>query len=229
MPTEGEIKYHILNTLRGGSVSDDEAISDREVIYMFNYARGLEIQKILNSTYYINDEWIQDLGCIPLTTVDKAECCDIAWGCKVLRSVDKIPAALSSKDKDLYTFLGLIDKVTSIPLMPKAQAVNRKYSKYTSTQRVGYIYNNYLYILHDDELEFVNLQGVFGDPREAGRFSDCDGSSCYTDKSDYPIDQATLSMVYQRIFRSDEFKIMGFAPTDQYNNARNDVTPINKA
>ena len=52
MPTEGQIKYHILNTLRGGSVSDDEAISDREVIYMFNYARGLEIQKILNYLLY---------------------------------------------------------------------------------------------------------------------------------------------------------------------------------
>jgi hypothetical protein len=225
--TLSDITYNLLNIIRGGEISDDEAISDRQVEFIVNYYRALLIKKEIETKNSISHDWIQDLGCIELAEVDKAECCDLTWGCKVKRSIDKIPNAIATSTGNTYTFVGLIDKVTSIALLEKTQAVRRQYSKYTSTVRVAYIHNNYLYILNDGEIDFVNIQGVFEDPREAGRFSDCDGSKCYTPNSDYPISSSMVSLINNMVIKG-ELKVMGYAPTDQYNDATNNITPIVK-
>ncbi len=70
--------------------------------------------------------------------------------------------------------------------MVEAHAVEwLPYEKYTKDKYKAYMIEDYMYVYNADGLQFINVRGVFEDPRDVALF-DCDGSDCYNDDMDYP-------------------------------------------
>jgi hypothetical protein len=181
--TYNQIAYNLKNLYRGGITSDDETISDRQLMFIFNYYRAKLIREDLNKKRTIDRQLIQDLGCVPVICVDAAECCDIAdSGTKVLRTENPLPKFLELYDRTLLTYAGLVDKSESFPLNTETRARWSKHNKYTSKITRSYLklYNDdvYLYIVNAPKgIELINIQGIFEDPEQASKFNHC--TICY--------------------------------------------------
>jgi hypothetical protein len=216
MASLNELTYNLLNIFRGGMQSDDEPVSKKQIAFQIGYYRAMLIKRELDKNRTLDRRLIQDLGCIDLTYVDRAECCDITWDCEVARTVDRIPQPVESSDSALLTFVGLIDKVTPIEYTSKSQAHWSKYNKYTSKSYRAYYHNGYIYIANATRLKYINVQGVFADPESAATFSQCDGSPCFTWDSQYPIAEYMIQPITEMIM-TKEARLITNTPNDQTN------------
>jgi hypothetical protein len=59
MASYNEIVYNLKNVYRGGITSDDETMSDRQLIFIFNYYRAKLIREDLNKGRTIDRSIIQ--------------------------------------------------------------------------------------------------------------------------------------------------------------------------
>jgi hypothetical protein len=226
MATYNEIIYNLKNLYRGGVTSDDEDISNRQVIFIFNYYRAKLIREDLNKKRSIDRGLIQDLGCVPVECVDAAECCDITdSGSTVLRTVNPIPDLLELYDRNLLTFVGTVDKAVSYQITPEAQVRWSKYNKYTGKKPKAFMRsdNNHIYIANAPAgLEFINVQGIFEDPEDAKEYSHCDGTPCFTRDMDYPISAHMIPAINQLIAQN-ELRGLATSPSDETNNTTEDA------
>src|SRR5574343_483169 len=100
------IIYDIRNTARNGGIVDDERISYRQVKEWVNEYRALLIRRDLEKGRTISDNIGQDLGCVELIEVDKAECCNIESLCTIKRTRLQLPQPLELTDMDAITYVG---------------------------------------------------------------------------------------------------------------------------
>ena len=94
------------------------------------------------------------------------------------------------------------------------------YDKYTSEKPKYYMIDEYIYIYNPNGLEYVNVRGVFEDPREVHDFKTCDGS-CYDPQSDYPLPADMLSAINLGLLQG-ELQLLSSAPTDKELNRQQD-------
>jgi hypothetical protein len=226
MASYNEIVYNLKNVYRGGITSDDETMSDRQLIFIFNYYRAKLIREDLNKGRTIDRSIIQDLGCVPVECVDASECCDITdSGSTVIRTVNPIPEFLELYAKDLLMFVGTVDKATSFQVTSEAQVRWGMYNKYTGKSTKAFMRDNknYLYIANAPKgIELINIQGVFQNPEEASKFNHCDGRPCFDKDNEYPLSAHMLPIINELIM-SKELKGLVTTPTDETNNTTEDA------
>jgi|ERR1035437_443552 hypothetical protein len=187
MASLASIRYNILNLKSGGRESDDDSLSRRQTDYIIGYIRALLIRRDFEKGHSINPDIIQDLGCIHLSPVDEADCCNVTVGCQILRSDKQLPKALELYDKNMITYVGTVDKRHAFDLIPVARSRWVNFNKYSKGHRRAFILNRYLYVINDKMLEYINVRGVFEDPIEAANFNHCDGTPCFSENDQYPI------------------------------------------
>ena len=200
--TINEIVTNILNLKSGGIRSDDDSFSKRQMIFIVNYIRAKLIKEALDRKQEASREWVQDLGCVLVQSVDKAECCDIKTNCFVLRTVDKIPAPVRSKLGNTITYVGRVDKGEVFPLERFHRHEWQPFDKWTSNVQVSYYHNGYLYVTKNNILSHINVHGIFENPMEVSRYNVCDssgtvtGQTCYEAiEDDYPVDIAMVDTI----------------------------------
>lgn len=151
---------------------------------VINY-RALFIRQDFTKTHQYNPLFIQDLGCVEMQRIDSAECCDLESDCLVTRSVLEIPDPVRLKGIEDFTFVGGIDKKTRYTMILPEESAYVEYSKYTKKFPRYYYMNKRIYIT--DPVDYINVRGIFEDPREASKFKRCDDNeACYTDDSVFP-------------------------------------------
>jgi hypothetical protein len=185
--TLNQLIFNILNLKSGGRDSDDDSLSRRQTEFVIGYIRAMLIRRDFEKGHSINPDIIQDLGCIEVEPVDEADCCDVQVGCQILRSLKQLPKTLELYDKNMITYVGTVDKRHAFDLIPVARSRWVTFNKYTSKHRRAFILNRYLYIVNDQIIKYVNVRGVFEDPKEAANFNHCDGTPCFTYDDQYPI------------------------------------------
>lgn len=139
---------------------------------------------------------------VPVEVIDKndecseeiPECCDKAW-----RTIDKIPNPIRF-GPNLFSYVGAPGG--SYPFgwttfgteeyMQKRPIVGKK-GRYTYT-------NEYIYTFNKD-LDKIRVEGVFSDPREVAKFRHCndEGVSCYSDETEFPMDEQNLEIIIKDI------------------------------
>ena len=220
-----EIVYNILNIYRGGNTSDNEKIQKRQIAFMVDYYRALFIKQDLMRKTAIDKNLISDLGCVSVIEVDRAECCKITTPCVVLRTKMKIPGTVSTASHaNLFTFVGLVDKITPFQFTSKVQSRWSKYNKYTKAERRAYYHNGYIYITNeDDRLKYINIHGIFEKPSELKAFNNCEGAECVDWDSKYPVPEWMISAITEMIL-SKELRIEVGSTNDETNNATKQPT-----
>lgn len=228
MATYNQLIYNLKNLYRGGLTSDDESISNRQLMFIFNTYRAKLVREDLNKKRTIDRQLIQDLGCIKMICVDAAECCEIDdSGAKVLRSKEPIPKFLELYDKTLLTFVGTVDRQNPFQISTETKSRWSKYNKYTSKSTRAYLklFNDdiYLYVTNAPKgLELINVQGIFEDPEKASKFSHCNGEPCFSYDGEYPISAHMIPIINQLIMQN-ELKGLVTTPTDETNNTTEDA------
>ena len=221
MATLNEIVFNIRRLAKAGADLTDDAVPPfKQVAFWVNYYRALLIKRDIDKGRTINTDVETDLGCVELKLVDKAECCTVRAGCKVLRTVKKIPKLVEFAHTNALTFVGLIDKVTQFQVTNPVKSVWSKYNRYLNQANEAFQLNEYVYVLNNSILQYINIRGIFEDPMAAVGFNTCEGVPCYTEDSQYPMAAWMLPAVTELIL-TKELRMVLATPADVTNDAKN--------
>lgn len=213
-----EIVYNIRNIAKNGGITDDERITYEQVRLWVQYYRALLVKREVAKGNSISDNIAQDLGCVEMKMVDCAECCQTTADCTILRTERRLPKPLEFPDKDAIMDVGRIDGTKNYELTSRVEANWSANSRYTSKVSRAFFYNGYIYVTNQPFLKYIKVRGVFEDPTDAKRFTNCNGSSCYTDDSTYPISTWMVQPLTEMIL-SKELNMAIQTRSDEDNNA----------
>jgi len=178
--TYNDIISQVKTIFSRGVWSDDDRLSGRYIIQVALRKRA-RILKQEQEKKKLQDRFSrQRIHCIELIDADKheCECIPIKSTCKIRRTKDKVPSPI----KDFLSSVTSIDG--GIVYSPTT------FQNYDSYKRLSplrdrpkyYIANEYVYIINDDDKEYISIEGVFEDPLEAGKIScssDTSTLECY--------------------------------------------------
>lgn len=221
-PTLNELIDSVLHIVSGGRPSDDD-LPERELVAQFwiDY-RALFLRRDTQKNKFVSSTLEQDLGCIDLVSVDKAECCDVTTDCKILRTDVKIPRPIRLNDKDLFTYVGSIDKQHNWKIVRPYEARWEKYNKFTSKTTSVFYRNEYIYVLTNNTfLDKLNVRLVLYDPRDAKDFI-CDEQPCFTYDSLFPIPSDMIQPIRELIV-TKELGLQMRIPTDITNDTIDNI------
>ena len=229
MITKSHLIFDILNVYRGGKQSDDENISERQVGFWIDNTRALLLKRELDKDNYISSDLVQTLGCVPIELVDASECGCVTVGCKILRTVDRIPNLIEGATKTYLTRVGPI-QIGSAPfsLIPYERAQWEADSRYKVTTKV-FLHNGYIYIIPPDNklnlMKYISISGIFENPEDVANFVDCPGgNACYTDESPYPLTAWMVEPLKEIVFKNN-LNLAARTPSDNSGNANHDIEP----
>lgn len=213
MPTLSELRYNVLNIKGGGRQSDDETMSQRQAEFQIAYMRSILIRRDYEKGRSINPAIIQDLGCVEIEPVDEADCCQVQTGCQILRTVNKVPTMIEVYNKNLITYVGTVDKRHFFDMIPAARSrFVGAGSKYTAKKRRWFPLNDYIYVIYDKPLKYINIRGVLEDPSDAAAFNHCTGTPCFDDNSEYPLASWMIQPITDMIIKGEFKESMAFPP-----------------
>jgi hypothetical protein len=164
MQTLKKIQYNLLNLIQAGRASDDALPSLRLLTYWFNNYREVLIKQQDGKGNTIDSVLLQTIGCLPVSLVDAAECCEITTCHKVLRTTNKIPQLVELSHSDGIQYVGSIvqfsDEVdnenphTVVATPPFQRVTNSQvpfvgYDKYVGKFPKWYYNNGHIYILNN--------------------------------------------------------------------------------
>lgn len=224
-----KVKEHVFaikNLLAHGAASDDFSYTDRLIYHFLKITRARLLEQKINKYSTISPQSFQDL-CVSLNSASFHECCDVIAfkpTCLFLKSTTALPKLLNSKwgtFLTLYTLDGLI--------IPELSITKNKYSKYSITQTTPttgwFLHNNHLYILNNEFLEKIIVNGLFDNPVEIAQ-TNCSTSAdaiCgdYLDE-EFPIDVDIIDPMYRLTL---EFLLQSVKlPKDAENNSADNTT-----
>lgn len=232
MTTQNTLIYQIYEALQISS--DDTTLDDRLIADLIAEERALWIRNEQNKNRSIDDNIIQDLGCVPMEPVvpNSPECCctDLPDDCMILRSTVQIPNAVELYQEKLVTRIGptLLNK-KPFALITFEAAPYFGNGRFNKNQIAAFVRNNYVYLIGYNQdiinlIEDINVQGVFEDPRAAGRFKTCSGQPCWTPDSKYPVNQWMWAQwIKPRVLEKLRTKLE--LPIDESNNGQDNNPP----
>jgi hypothetical protein len=219
MATLNELSYNILNIARGGLSSDDDRLNIRQIKFWVRYYRAVFIKKNVIEEDLIDPQLIQDLGCLELQDIDKADCPAALWGSNIKRV--RVPKLIDLPQNLAITFVGLIDKVTPIIINDPDVAYFKAQQRFTGDMRRAYFIGEYLYVTDpfNEDICHINVRGIFDNPEDI-EYTQKDGSiECFGDDDNYPMPLSYVSMITSAIMER-ELQMTVTSTNDETNDSR---------
>jgi hypothetical protein len=209
MASLNEIVYNVRNLPYGGFTSDDTNVTDDQIEFIVNYLRAKMFREAVETRHKRGWEpFVQDLGSVPFSLVDKSECVEITTDCDILRSTTAIPIPLDVNNSAAITAVQAVDGSYSFSKTYLAASKWQRFNKWTPRVSKWYYKNGYVYVTENEEIEALNLRGVFEKPRSAGAYKNCDGKPCWTPDTEYPIAGWMLKDITDTILRGEAVVMM---------------------
>lgn len=212
--TLNELTYIILNKLQPYLGKDSE-ISLREIEKEIAIQRSLLIRNELNKKRTIDPNIVQDLGCLELEETDSSLCCNIGTGCTILQTKEDIPKTIELHYMPSITRVGPVDRRDiKYTLVSWDRAAVVGTNKYTKNLEYAVYDNNKIYVITNNNLlSYINVRGVFEDPKEVAKFKKCDtGKSCFSPDDPYPLNQWMFAYIEDIVLK--KFSMMLNMPMD---------------
>lgn len=220
MPSLNEIIYNIRNSKRGGILSDDDKISDRQLAFIIGTYRARLIKQDLDKGKRPSYANKQTLSVVPVDLQDKSTDCEIPVGCYLLRSVNKLPTPIDLNNGVALFFIGTVDGEESFQFQSESRTRWDRYATYTGKLRKAFLRDGYLFIVNDTVTEEIRVEGIFEQPEQAAAyFKSCGGTeTCFTYDSPYPIEESMLPIINEMIFKN-EMNLLTVSPQDTSNDS----------
>lgn len=173
----------------------------RELKIILNYKREDWFQKVLDKHPEQRKFYLKDFT-EALIKVDRAEC-PVTIDCDVLRTEHSIPAPIRT-DYALFDYVGDPDKLDGYTYMAPDQLLwmVRQGSRYTPDRPKYFYVNSYVYIYNENDLESVNIRGLWTDPTQLKDFL-CGDKPCYTDNDQYEMPGDLINIMIQDILKNE--------------------------
>lgn len=203
-------------------VKDDVQLEPEQIVYWLNQRRASYISSF-PSKMMLNDQYYQDMGCIPLCRLDPETCERVTWSVDSLK-FDGLPQLVFRPDMDDVMRINLADKVTRIYYDTPAIIHSRLSTANGRNFNFGTIIGGNLYILpaiHQwENFNIANLQVIASEPQKVLKYND-DGSTSIFDffTDDYPCDPGVLKQIKLEIL-TQELKIAMAMIRDDTNDSR---------
>lgn len=221
--TINQIIYNLRKLIKDAG-SDDLKFSDRQLEFMVNYVRAKLIKQEIDKGKSISDNVKQDLGVVKLAKVDSAESSTVPISRIILRTENRIPKVLELNHKDAITYVGGIDKLSPFQFSTKAHVNWQAHSKYASKGKHAYLRDGYIALAGcDKSTKYINIEGVFENPRDVKHFMSPTGQSCYNpDVDNYPVSSYMIDAINKIIIR-EELGVYFQLREDNINDASSEV------
>lgn len=223
--TLNKISYELLTVIR--QLHDDSDIDIRLIQEWIQSSRAVWLTNELNKFKPVSPEFIQDLGCVELVPVDPSTCG--LSECTLLRTNLEMPVFLEAGQEAAITRVGpSIVTSSSFKVIAYERLPFVGNGRFNSNSIYAFLIKPYLYLYtKSDSLEYagmrkINIRGILGDPTDAVRFTNSDGTPCYTDNSYYPITDRLVTYLKDMVIQSN-IKIMLSLVPDKLNNASDDT------
>lgn len=181
MTTLNKIVYDIAHSM---GREDDPTLLER-LKFNVHALRSTIIRRDLDKNRFTPNQYIQTL-CVDMDFYDSSMCEGVTTGCKVFRSVRRIPDPVRFKDRVPFYYVGTINSKKEFSPTTFSELPYLGSNKYTARKLRYYFSNGYLYLLNGNAKK-VQIRGVFEYPDALIGFNGPDGKICYTDDSPYPI------------------------------------------
>ena len=176
--TENEAVFNILEKVKP-YLNDDTELDPRTVAFDLANQRALFLRNEYNKNRSIDEDTIQDLGCVTMEPADPAECCVTTTGCKVMRTVLTLPTPIELYNDNGFTTVGPDNKTQKA--FSKTTFTGSKFvgnGKYTSNEIFYYYANNRIYLVSNNDnhkfIDTINIRGIFENPEGVAPFINCD-------------------------------------------------------
>lgn len=170
--------------------------------FMVHGLRAKIIRRDLDRNRFTPSQYLQTIGCLDMKFYDASSCCGVEVGCKVFRSVDRVPNPVRFKDRVPFYFVGTIDGKKEYSPMSTAQLNYISASKYSASLPRYYYDDGYIYLINGAAKK-IQLKGVFEYPSDLAPFNNCDDTVCYDDDSPYPISADLARDITEAILNAD--------------------------
>jgi hypothetical protein len=200
-PSINELCFNILNIAKT-KTTIQEPISLAQIKFNVLAIRALLIKQELNKNYTPDSSTIQTLECVNVKLVDSSECSCILTGCKLLRTVEKIPSVIEGNYTKLLTRVGPVGiDLTPFSIISYSRVPYYTYNDFTNKKTVCFLHNGYLYFLGENIklLKKVNIQGVFENPEDVSSFLNCGNEPCYSEDSAFPVKYSMVPIITQMV------------------------------
>ena len=220
-----ELIYELKMLLRNNKLSDDDQWDDRLIEKLIVTQRALWSKNQLSKRTFNPSKLVQDLGCVKIELVDAAACCGFDVGCSAIRTTVEIPRTITTFTGDGITRVGPINKlVDDYQYLPYERAIWAGAGYFNKNAIVSFRLDDYIYVISKSDsdyfkyLEYVNIRGIFEDPRLISAFTFCSGDACFGEDSDYPLGEDLWVFMKSEIVKGN-FGIMSSALSDKANDA----------
>lgn len=210
--------------------SDDTDIDKRSIRFWIKNKRAMILKRRLAQNLFISDTYRQSIPCVELELVDvsQSNCCiGLSIGCKVLRSVQKIPNGISQRGVSLANVRPLNVMDNKFAFVTRDRWTHSGNSRFDKSDIFITKIDDYIYVKSNNPSlqnlfgKYVYIDDVFDDPEELVNFTDCSsGDVCYSSYMDYPIEQDMVDIITQDILRN-ELNINLSIPEDNTNDGEN--------
>lgn len=214
-----KIVQDLLLIIRGSNISQSEPISKRQVETWVHQYRAMLLKRDLDKNKTANPDYIQEIANLAVTLIEGSEDNAIGSDCYISRTAVKLPKTIDLNTKSGLTYIGTI-LGNQIQLIPYTRFQWQKYKKYTDSEKLAFLRNQYLYIYNNELLSTINVRGIFENPLEleSQSLSDVDY------RANYPIPMDKVPMLKEMILKQ-ELNIEAQAPTDDKNDSDHMVSP----
>lgn len=168
MVTLNQIVSDLHLLAKGGLIADDDPIELNQIKDWVHDQRALWLRNELNKNRSIDDNIIQDLGCVEMERVDAAQCCNITSDCIMLRSKLDIPVGVELHQKSAITRVGPIDKTDRYlySFLPFERAVWAGNGQFNKNAIFSFLLNNRMHLIgnpNNDILKIIKYINIRGD------------------------------------------------------------------
>lgn len=215
----------LLSIIRGAKVTQSEPISKRQLESWVHQYRALLLKRDLDKGKTPNPDYIQEIVGLKLSSVDEVEgLTGVARGLYILRSDLQLPKTIDLNFKPGIIHVGTTDG-HEIPLISEGRSKWQQYRKYTGTNPVAFLRNEYLYIVPGNAgITWVDVRGIFEVPTEVGNFvnpTTTQGTAGMNDP--YPIPINVIPVLKELILKN-ELGVQIQVPSDTKNDSSPDVS-----
>ena len=206
----------LLLIIRGANISQSEPISKRQIEDWIHQYRALLLKRDIDKGYSINPDYIQELPNMELSSILGSEDCVVSSDCYIFRTVLQLPKTIDTKKYNGgITYIGTV-LGNQIQLIGYNRFQVNKYKKYTGSDKMAFIRNQYVYISNNELLKYINIRGIFENPLEVGAITDIDY------RVNYPIPMDKIPVLKEMILKM-ELGIESKAYSDDKNNSEHDL------